>query len=100
MLSVEPPSYVVLDLRLSVTSRSHVSHVRYVVLSLPPRLADGLFSRGEDVPLYVQMVCVPNWLLTMLVLTCSPWYYRQSCDRPGNSVRTLSAHIRVVLSVS
>ena len=36
MLSVEPPSYVVLDLRLSVTSRSHVSHVRYVVLSLPP----------------------------------------------------------------
>jgi hypothetical protein len=45
MLSVERPSYVVLGLRLSVTSRSHVSHVRYVLnyFSLPPRLADACF---------------------------------------------------------
>ena len=38
MLSVERPSYVVLGLRLSVTSKSHVSHVRYAlnyVLSPP-----------------------------------------------------------------
>jgi hypothetical protein len=55
MLSVERPSYgVMLGLRLSVTSRYHVSHARYVLnyfLSLPRRF-DACFLE-ERVCLFV-----------------------------------------------
>ena len=104
MLSVERPSHVLLDLRLSVTNRYRVSHVRYV-LKHPPSPLDlsvvlTLSSRGEDVPPYVRMVCPVHMEYLALNNADTGSEYRQSCHWARNSVRPLSVHTRMVLSLS
>lgn len=67
MLSVERPSYVVLGLRLSVTSKSHVSHVRYVlnyVLSSPSHRFDACFLEER------MCLFMPKWSLSSRIESC------------------------------
>ena len=84
LLSVELPSHVVLDLKLSATSRSHASHVRYVFSYFflprgPPRHIDTSFLE-ERVCLFMSEWSVSHpyciSLLTMLILAPSTLVYR------------------------